>query len=108
MPHPKKGEKKPPWDERKAAYRTHLSQNADASVLLVSAADKLHNLRSMWFDYQSKPDALWSRFSASAEQSLHNYGELAKIYSGSGDSRLKLIAKEMLELTGKLKPRDTA
>ena len=37
---------KPPWRERKEKYIKHLSE-APASTRLVSAADKLHNARSV-------------------------------------------------------------
>ena len=40
---------KPPWQERKAAYIAHLAE-ADKSVVLVSASDKLHNARSILSD----------------------------------------------------------
>ena len=37
---------KPPWRERKERYIAHLADASD-SVLLVSAADKLHNARAI-------------------------------------------------------------
>jgi (p)ppGpp synthase/HD superfamily hydrolase len=52
---------KPRWRERKAAYLTHLA-NVDPSVLLVSAADKLHNLRDIIKDFRIMGDNLWERF----------------------------------------------
>src|ERR1700677_4197364 len=41
---------KPPWRERKEAHLTRLLE-ADRSVQLVVAADKLHNVRSLILDY---------------------------------------------------------
>jgi len=46
---------KPPWPQRKAAYLEHLGE-ADRSVLLVSASDKLHNARAIVADLR-----WWSR-----------------------------------------------
>ena len=42
---------KPPWQARKEAYLAHLP-TAPAEVRLVSAADKLHNARSVLADYR--------------------------------------------------------
>jgi (p)ppGpp synthase/HD superfamily hydrolase len=56
---------KPPWRARKEHYVAHLAQ-ASASTLLVSASDKLHNVRSIVRDYRVLHDAVWKRFSADA------------------------------------------
>lgn len=74
---------KPPWEERKRAYLAHVA-NASPSVLLVSCADKLHNLRDLLADYREQGEAIWSRFNATKEQSLWYYGELLKIYRERG------------------------
>ncbi|MBA2344583.1 MAG: HD domain-containing protein, partial [Rubrobacter sp.] len=42
---------KPPWRGRKEAYIAHIRE-ASASARLVSAADKLHNARSILSDYR--------------------------------------------------------
>ena len=42
---------KPPWSQRKQTYIAHV-RAAPASVRLVSAADKLHNARSVLSDYR--------------------------------------------------------
>ena len=55
------GNPKPPWKERKLAYLDRL-RGASPSVLLVSAADKLHNLQSILRDYRSLGNELWGRF----------------------------------------------
>src|SRR5688500_1386536 len=52
---------KPPWTTRKARYLAHLADAPDAA-LLVSAADKLHNLHALLRDYRSVGDRLWERF----------------------------------------------
>ena len=70
---------KPPWQERKTAYLAHL-QEADGSVLLVSAADKLHNLRTMRSDYELVGEDLWLRFKAGRELTLWYYRSLIEVY----------------------------
>jgi (p)ppGpp synthase/HD superfamily hydrolase len=68
---------KPPWRERKGAYIAHLRQ-ASASVRLVSAADKLHNARSILADYRVLGDALWSRFNGGKAGTLWYYRALVE------------------------------
>ena len=57
------GEEKAPWRERKAAYLEHLDA-ATSSVLKVSLADKLHNVRSILVDLLGDGDTVWDRFTA--------------------------------------------
>jgi (p)ppGpp synthase/HD superfamily hydrolase len=49
---PARGERKAPWMQRKQDYIERM-RAADASTLLVSAADKLHNLRAIHADCQA-------------------------------------------------------
>jgi GTP pyrophosphokinase len=70
---------KPPWQARKEAYIAHL-QTASPSVLLVSAADKLHNVRSLLADYPLMGERLWQRFKAGKEGTLWYYRSLVKVY----------------------------
>jgi (p)ppGpp synthase/HD superfamily hydrolase len=72
---------KPPWTDRKTRYLEHLDRDGiDPSVLLVSAADKLHNLRSILADLRTAGDGLWARFNSTPEQQLWYYSQLAGIY----------------------------
>jgi len=66
---------KPPWLERKTAYIEHVA-SASASVRLVSAADKLHNARSIVKDYREIGEALWSRFKGGKAGTLWYYRSL--------------------------------
>lgn len=70
------GEPKPPWRERKEAYIAHLS-HAPEVVQLVSACDKLYNLRTILADYSVVGDGLWSRFTGGREGVLWYYSALA-------------------------------
>jgi (p)ppGpp synthase/HD superfamily hydrolase len=69
---------KPPWKERKIAYIAHLPQESK-SVLLVSAADKLHNSRAILADYRVLGEKLWERFKGGRD-SLWYYRELVKAF----------------------------
>jgi (p)ppGpp synthase/HD superfamily hydrolase len=63
---------KPPWRERKEKYLRRLKQ-ADADTRLVSAADKLNNVRSILSDYRAIGDAIWERFNGGREGTLWYY-----------------------------------
>jgi (p)ppGpp synthase/HD superfamily hydrolase len=56
---------KPPWRARKSRYLERLA-HAPADALLVSAADKLHNLRALLRDFRMVGDELWRRFNPEA------------------------------------------
>lgn len=70
---------KPPWQERKAAYVAHVA-NTSSSVRLVSAADKLHNVRSVIADYRQLGEALWDRFNGGRDGTLWYYRALADVF----------------------------
>jgi len=69
-------EDKLPWRERKENYLAHL-EHASRSVCLVSAADKLHNVRSIIRDYNEHGDAIWDRFQGRREGTLWYYETVA-------------------------------
>jgi len=68
---------KPPWQERK---RRHIAQMATEppELKLVSAADKLHNARSLLREHAEIGDSLWGRFNASRDQTLWYYREVVR------------------------------
>ena len=76
---PAVGEEKTPWEARKAAYLAELAE-ADASVVRVSLADKLHNGRSLLADLERHGAALWDRFNAPAPRQAWYYASLLEIY----------------------------
>ncbi|HEY0756551.1 MAG TPA: HD domain-containing protein [Ktedonobacteraceae bacterium] len=71
---------KPPWHERKQRYIEHLA-SASPSILLVSAADKLHNARSLLRDYEVVGEQLWLRFRTGKEGVLWYYRSLIATYN---------------------------
>jgi len=66
---------KPPWRERKEEYIARLRKE-DAATRLVSAADKLNNLRSILSDYRAIGESVWSRFNGEREGTLWYYRTL--------------------------------
>jgi (p)ppGpp synthase/HD superfamily hydrolase len=89
---------KPAWKKRKEAYLAHL-QKAPTMVRLVSAADKVHNVRSLTADYRQKGDLLWSRFQGGREGSLWYYRELVQIFWEIGPEG---IARELAQAVEEL------
>jgi (p)ppGpp synthase/HD superfamily hydrolase len=71
-------EDKLPWLERKENYLAHL-ENASGSVCLVSAADKLHNVRSIILDYREHGDDVWQRFQGKRDGTLWYYETVAHV-----------------------------
>ncbi len=74
------------WRVRKQAYLEHL-KTAPPPVLLVSAADKLHNARSILRDLREVGDAVWARFKGGKEGSLQYYRSLVEILRARGEHR---------------------
>lgn len=67
------------WRPRKQEYLEHLQACDDATVL-VSCADKLHNVRTILTDLRAIGPSVWERFSGRCEGSLWYYTELARIF----------------------------
>ena len=69
------------WKTRKLAYLEHLRGKPPATPsLLVSACDKLHNARTILFDFRKLGEPLFRRFTAGREGTLWYYDELATIF----------------------------
>lgn len=73
-------EPKPAWRPRKEAYVERMPSEP-ASVQLVSAADKLHNARSILTDLRDLGEDLWDRFTGGKEGTLWYYRALAEAYT---------------------------
>ena len=78
---------KPPWRERKESYIRHL-KNADAETRLVSAADKLNNIRSILSDYRAIGEQVWARFNGGRDGTLWYYRALLDEFLRSKPNRL--------------------
>jgi GTP pyrophosphokinase len=89
---------KPPWRARKETYIAHV-RDAPAAVRRISAADKLHNARSILADYRALGEALWSRFTGGREGTLWYYRALVEAYAAAGSSPLvEELARVVTEL----------
>ena len=84
----------PPWRQRKERYLTHLS-TADASTLLVSLADKVHNVGALVLAYRRNGEALWRRFSTSPEELLWYYGTLLAVFRENPSGQREPLVREL-------------
>ena len=92
---------KPPWRERKEKYLRRL-RKADADTRLVSAADKLNNVRSILSDYRVIGESIWPRFNGGRTGTLWYYRALLDEFLGyklnriTGDFELAVNELETL------------
>ena len=95
---------KPPWLERKKAYIAHL-RTADADTRLVSAADKLHNVRSIVTAYREIGDRVWERFHGKRDGTLWYYRALLDEFQRKKTSPLtRELERAVRELEAMLTP----
>jgi (p)ppGpp synthase/HD superfamily hydrolase len=80
------GEPKAEWVERKKGYLREL-KHADAETRLVSASDKLHNVRTILADYRQDGESIWKRFTGKKEGTLWYYRALCDEYQRRGLNR---------------------
>lgn len=73
------------WRERKAAYLDYLAGSVSESALRVTAADKLHNARSILSDLRDHGPAMWDKFHAAADDQRWYYTELVRLLSAKHD-----------------------
>jgi len=78
---------KPPWRQRKETYIRHL-KSADAETRLVSAADKLNNVRSILADYRDIGESIWARFNGGRDGTLWYYRALLEEFLRRKPNRL--------------------
>lgn len=78
---------KPPWRQRKEMYLKRL-RKADADTRLVSAADKLNNVRSILSDYREVGESIWARFNGRREGTLWYYRSLLEEFLRQNPNRL--------------------
>jgi (p)ppGpp synthase/HD superfamily hydrolase len=80
-------EPKPEWIERKKGYLQEI-KHADAETRLVSASDKLHNVRTILADYRKDGEAIWKRFNGKKEGTIWYYHALNDEYQRRNRNRI--------------------
>jgi len=97
---------KAPWLERKEKYIARLKRE-NADTRLVSAADKLNNVRSIVSDYRAIGESVWSRFAGEREGTLWYYRTLRDEFLRHKPNRITReleLAVNELELLAKAAP----
>lgn len=87
---------KPPWRERK---EKHLAEAAVAppDVRLIVAADKLHNMRSVYRGLRQHGEDTWKAFKGGREGSLWYYESMYEALSTGWDHPILETLKEQLD-----------
>jgi (p)ppGpp synthase/HD superfamily hydrolase len=80
-------EPKPEWVERKNGYLREV-KHADVNTRLVSASDKLHNVRTILADYRQHGEGIWKRFTGKKEGTLWYYRALSDEYQRRSPNRI--------------------
>jgi (p)ppGpp synthase/HD superfamily hydrolase len=96
-----------PWIVRKKEYLERL-KHENAETRLVSASDKLHNVRTVIADYRQDGESIWKRFSGGRDGTLWYYRALSDEFQRRKTNRITrelAIAVRELEKTAGLKPR---
>jgi len=102
-------EPKQEWMARKQGYLREVKR-ADAETRLVSASDKLHNIRTILTDYRQHGEAIWTRFTGRKEGTLWYYRALSDEYRRRNPNRITReleIAVVELERAVGWKPRSS-
>jgi (p)ppGpp synthase/HD superfamily hydrolase len=89
------------WEERKSAYLERLRGESD-DVLLISAADKLYNAKSILDDYRLIGDAVWERFKRGADKQLEYFRALLAVFRAHPGNKIvddfERVVRELSEL----------
>lgn len=83
------------WELRKQHTVEYL-KTAPRAVQLITAADKLHNLRSMIADYAEQGEAIWSRFKRGRTETAWYYRAVTASLK-SGELRNHPLIRELEE-----------
>ena len=89
---------KQPWEVRKRSYVKHLPE-ASRGGLLVSAADKLSNVRAILADHYVVGDDVYKRFKRPKRRTLWYYNALSKAFmTHLGGDLAKELRRTVAEL----------
>lgn len=79
------------WQARCDAYLAHLAQAASKESVLVSVADKLHNLMSILADYEVEGEKLWDRFNAGKQKQQWWYRSVLEVAEARLEPNVLLV-----------------
>lgn len=85
------------WETRKRKYLNNL-ENGSFEAMMVSTADKIHNLQSMKEAYKEQGNNLWNKFNSPVDKKLWFYEEVAKILNKKLDNKITKKLNQELEM----------
>lgn len=88
---------KPDWVERKRGYLEEV-KHADDETRLVSASDKLHNVRTILSDYRKDGEGIWVRFNGKKDGTLWYYRALSEEFARKPNRITRELAITVAEL----------
>lgn len=95
--------KENPWRVRKTTQIASL-KNAKSAVKAIAAADKMHNLISLYQDYQAQGEQVWQHFNAGRDDIIWYYQTIIPAIchgvSGGIFADLKQLGDKITELKG--------
>jgi GTP pyrophosphokinase len=104
-------DKKEGWDERKNAYLARLRTEPE-DVLVISAADKLYNAKSILDDLKVIGPAVWERFKRGPKEQLWYFHALLEVLESRLNNRtvaeLKRVVDEISYLVATEWPGESA
>jgi len=83
---------KAPWRERKEKYLEHLRNNATQDALMITAADKLHNVQALLVGHRQNGSEVWQHFNAPKADQLWYYDSVLQVLLQSPQSPKALVA----------------
>lgn len=83
------------WQERKEGYLNGLEEDSKEG-LMCSAADKLHNTRSLIEDYKKEREKVWDNFNASKEEKIWYYEEVLAVLEERLESEIVDVFKDAI------------
>jgi GTP pyrophosphokinase len=96
------GEPKPAWVDRKKDYLQGV-KDADGDTRLVSACDKLHNVRTILADYRQHGESIWKRFNGKKDGTLWYYRALCDEYQRTPNRITRELEIEVTALESAVK-----
>jgi (p)ppGpp synthase/HD superfamily hydrolase len=88
---------KPPWKQRKLDYLAHLA-HADDDIRLVSAADKLHNARTILTDLRLHGEPIFNRFAGGRDGTLWYYRAVLEVLRTRPNRLVAELERVVIEL----------
>lgn len=97
----KEYDEKKTWKKRKIGYIKKI-ENGDIGVLLICAADKLHNLYSLLDAYHEYGKDVFNNFNAPVQDRIWFYGEILKILNDKLPCKILIPLNSCFEKVNKI------